>query len=246
MNEQQPTPTLLKWINRLAIVCFVLLPLSILGVRLSILNPGLGLLGTGLACLGALLLLILSGITFFIPRYQSHRKLITKTLILVMFPTLVTTSFLIDRTGRDVKVPPIHNISTDLENPPQFVKAQELRGSSSNPLDQNKRTIKLQKKGYPHLKPLVTTMAPMLAFQRAINIADQLGWEVYHQDPETGMIEAVDTTAIFGFKDDIAIRVDHRNGSTVIDLHSVSRFGGGDIGANAARIDAFIEAFQAN
>ncbi|MEQ8804009.1 MAG: DUF1499 domain-containing protein, partial [Haliea sp.] len=62
--------------------------------------------------------------------------------------------------------------------------------------------------------------------------------------PESGYIEAVDSTAIMAFKDDIAIRVRAAAEGSVIDLRSVSRVGVGDIGANARRIRAFITAFS--
>ena len=59
-----------------------------------------------------------------------------------------------------------------------------------------------------------------------------------------GIIEAVDTTAIMAFKDDIVIRVRTGAQGTMVDLRSVSRVGQGDIGANAQRIRDFTAAFQ--
>ena len=82
------------------------------------------------------------------------------------------------------------------------------------------------------------------AFNRALQTAADLGWEVYHQDREAGVIEAVATTRIMGFKDDVVIRVRGSHDGAQVDLRSVSRVGEGDIGANAKRIRAFLEAFQ--
>ena len=59
-----------------------------------------------------------------------------------------------------------------------------------------------------------------------------------------GLIEAVDTTAIMAFKDDIVIRLRSDGEGTVIDLRSVSRVGVGDIGANAKRIKGFMQLFE--
>ena len=75
-------------------------------------------------------------------------------------------------------------------------------------------------------------------------MAAGLGWDIYGNNPEIGLIEAVDTTLLYGFKDDIAIRIESRLGTTYVDLRSVSRVGVGDLGANAARIEAFIKAFN--
>ena len=58
------------------------------------------------------------------------------------------------------------------------------------------------------------------------------------------MIEAVETTRIMGFKDDIVIRVRGNANGALLDLRSVSRVGEGDIGANAKRIRAFYQAFE--
>ena len=55
-------------------------------------------------------------------------------------------------------------------------------------------------------------------------------------------IEATDTTPWFGFKDDLVVRIRPGEVSSV-DVRSVSRVGQSDVGANAARIMKFIEAF---
>jgi len=47
-----------------------------------------------------------------------------------------------------------------------------------------------------------------------------------------------------GFKDDVVIRVRTNAEGSLVDLRSVSRVGRSDLGANAARIRAFAEAFQ--
>ncbi|TMA41924.1 MAG: DUF1499 domain-containing protein, partial [Deltaproteobacteria bacterium] len=65
-------------------------------------------------------------------------------------------------------------------------------------------------------------------------------------DGASGTIEAVATTRVFGFQDDIAIRV-RADGSAAsrVDVRSKSRDGKGDLGANAARIRAYVMALEA-
>ena len=46
---------------------------------------------------------------------------------------------------------------------------------------------------------------------------------------------ATDTTLLYGFTDDIVIRVRPEGGGSVVDLRSVSRVGQSDLGTNAAR-----------
>ena len=84
---------------------------------------------------------------------------------------------------------------------------------------------------------------PVAAFDRALVVVRELEWEIYNEDRDAGIIEAVDTTSFMAFKDDVVIRIRPLQGGSLLDLRSVSRVGKGDIGANAKRINAFIAAF---
>ena len=70
-----------------------------------------------------------------------------------------------------------------------------------------------------------------------------LGWDIVHRDPEGLTIDARETSFLFKFVDDIAIRVQAEGSGAVIDLRSKSRVGRSDLGANAARIVEFTQAF---
>ena len=84
-------------------------------------------------------------------------------------------------------------------------------------------------------------------FAAAEATAAEMGWEIVDVVPTQGHIEATDTTALFGFKDDIAIRVNPNPSGqgTVLDIRSASRVGQSDLGANATRIEKFLKAIQA-
>jgi hypothetical protein len=75
-------------------------------------------------------------------------------------------------------------------------------------------------------------------------VAQELGWEIVAVDPAAGRVEATATTLWFGFKDDIVVRVRRADGGAQVDVRSVSRLGGGDLGANAARVRAFLERLE--
>jgi uncharacterized protein (DUF1499 family) len=122
--------------------------------------------------------------------------------------------------------------------------APQRRGYGANPLEIDADVIALQQAAYPDLQTLTSSLSIDEAFSRALQVATDLGWDIYHQDLNAGYIEAVDTTAIMAFEDDIVIRVRSNAEGTLLDLRSVSRVGEGDIGANAKRIRAFAEAFQ--
>jgi uncharacterized protein (DUF1499 family) len=142
-------------------------------------------------------------------------------------------------------VPPIHDISTDLQQPPEFSAIVELRGADSNPLDRADPALPDQQRAaYPDVRPAIIAAAPDAAFERALEVADTLGWEIVSTDPTAGLIEATDTTLWFGFKDDVAIRIRAEGEGSRIDLRSVSRVGRSDVGANARRIRAFLELIE--
>ncbi len=148
--------------------------------------------------------------------------------------------------------PPIHDITTDLDNPPAFVDVLPLRGPGTNPVEYGtsanmtpERQAQLQREAYPDIQPLITSDAPDQAFRRALATVESLGWELVAQVPEEGRIEATDTTFWFRFKDDVVIRIQAVDGGSRVDARSTSRVGVSDVGKNAARLREFFDAFQA-
>jgi uncharacterized protein (DUF1499 family) len=51
---------------------------------------------------------------------------------------------------------------------------------------------------------------------------------------------------LFGFKDDVVIRVRPLDAGSVIDVRSLSRIGGSDFGTNARRVRAYLRRLQEN
>jgi uncharacterized protein (DUF1499 family) len=145
------------------------------------------------------------------------------------------------------RVPPIHDITTDLESPPPFEAILPLRAEASNPAVYGGDSIAAQQReGYPELGPLVLETSSAEVFHLALETARDMGWEMVDSDPNEGRIEATDTTFWFGFKDDIVVRVaEAAEGGTRVDVRSVSRVGRSDVGTNAARIDEFLERLAA-
>lgn len=142
-------------------------------------------------------------------------------------------------------LPPIHDITTDMENPPRFVAIIPLRAGSPNPVEYQGESIsQQQRKAYPDIQPVTIAEPPEAAFKRALNAARDAGWQIVAATPDQRRIEATDTTTWFGFKDDIVVRVTPADGSSRIDVRSVSRLGQGDLGKNAARIRAYLQRLQ--
>jgi uncharacterized protein (DUF1499 family) len=72
-----------------------------------------------------------------------------------------------------------------------------------------------------------------------------MGWEIVAVAPGDLRIEATDTTMLFGFKDDIVIRVAAASSGSRVDVRSLSRVGKSDFGVNANRIRKFLRQLAA-
>ena len=146
---------------------------------------------------------------------------------------------------RAQQVPPIHDITTDTENPPAFVAILPLRANAANSAEYKGTEVAAQqKKAYPDLQPLTVNAPPDVAFQRALRAARDAGWDIVESRPDQGRIEATDTTLWFGFKDDVVVRVTSQDGASRIDVRSVSRVGKSDVGTNATRIRNYLSKVQ--
>ena len=238
MNQSQQRPALITWIGYLAITLLIALPLAVLIVRSGAWQQGLLLYA--ICCLGATALLALCVLLLMLPRYSAWRGAILRRAALALPGTLLLSTLLAGSGDH----PRIHDITTDTADPPVFTAAVQRRGTRANSLEIRQDTLEQQREAYPDLNTLLTDAPIDDAFDRALQVATALGWEVYHQDRNAGVIEAVDTTAVMRFQDDIVIRVRSNAGGTLVDLRSVSRVGVGDLGANAARIRAFLKAFS--
>lgn len=139
-------------------------------------------------------------------------------------------------------VPPIHDITTDLENPPPFVDTVPLREDAPNPPEYpGQETANQQREAYPNIKPLMLDAPLDEVYQSAQAIVRDLNWQLVSatKGEEQARVEASDTTFWFGFKDDIVIRLQRTEEGTRVDLRSKSRVGKSDLGKNAARIRRF-------
>jgi uncharacterized protein (DUF1499 family) len=140
-------------------------------------------------------------------------------------------------------VPPIHDITTDTVTPPTFVEVAALRRSLNvpNSLEYAEEVAAQQRHSYPDLAPAFLAVPPADAYRRALDTVRSLGWAVVSEDEDAGRIEATDTTYWFGFKDDVVIRVAALpDGTSRVDVRSVSRVGRSDVGTNARRIRRYL------
>lgn len=137
---------------------------------------------------------------------------------------------------------PIHDITTDTDDPPRFVEVAKLRGETDNPVEYGGAEVAaIQKQAYPDIETLVLLDPRAFVFDTALEVAEDMGWDVVAADLATGHIEAVATTPFVGFKDDVVIRIRANGPQTLVDVRSKSRIGRGDMGVNAKRVKAYTD-----
>ena len=230
-------------------VCVGLTSLAIAMILVS--GPGTrwGIFGyrTGLILFAGGLLVAIASFTIavvalIVPRLRSVGS---KGLSLIVAANLAVMAGPAVLASRARGVPVIHDVTTDPDHPPAFVAVIPLRRAAGavNPPEYPGVTVaEQQRRAYPDLAPLDLALAPAEAFAVAANAGRGLGWEIVAENPGEGRIEATATTAWFGFKDDIVIRLAPSGLGTRIDVRSKSRVGRSDGGANAARIRAYLAA----
>jgi uncharacterized protein (DUF1499 family) len=146
---------------------------------------------------------------------------------------------------RALRSPPINDITTDPDSPPNFVAllAERTAAHALSPVDYTATTAALQKTYYPDIAPVELKLTRQEAVERVLALIATQGWRVVASVPEEGRIEAVATTFWIGFSDDVVFRLTvEAPDKTRVDMRSKSRVGRGDVGTNAARVRAFMAA----
>jgi uncharacterized protein (DUF1499 family) len=143
--------------------------------------------------------------------------------------------------------PPIHDITTDPENPPAFAAILAARtAEGGNPVAyEGAKIADQQRQAYPDIAPLNLPLRPDVAFNRALDAAQKMGWTIVAANDAAGRIEASDRSRWFGFTDDIVIRIGATDSGSRVDVRSSSRLGRSDFGVNAARIRTYLAALRA-
>ncbi|WP_299072196.1 DUF1499 domain-containing protein [uncultured Paraglaciecola sp.] len=144
-------------------------------------------------------------------------------------------------------VPPIHDITTDLVDPPKFVAILALRADAPNPAEyQGEEIARQQREAYPDIQTQQFQQTTEQVFDAALASVNNMGFEVVNSDKTLGLIEAYDTTTWFGFIDDVVIRIQNQGQKTILDARSKSRVGMSDIGKNAERLRDLIAGVKNN
>ena len=245
MSALQKIPAIkLQWI---ALVLLAIYPIAIAAARLDVWHFRNSFLLFVVAAIAGFIVLVLS-----VLKMSHGDRQDSKALVISVVATLIPLIFLGSNIVKAKDFPFIHDISTDVNNPPMLTAAKTDRVEGDHSVDyEGPELAALQKAGYPDLTSLVLSDTPQQVFERSLSIVQGNGWNVLasndQQPPLT--IEAVDTSLLFGFKDDIVIRIQSIQTSegkpaTVVDVRSMSRQGKSDLGVNAKRIKQLLAQIQ--
>jgi len=228
-----------------AVVGVILAALSGLGARAGILSP-FASMG---AYTGGSLLLLIALVTSALGLFRSGGTGGTASgpaTWLALLAGLVITANNGLVMGQAGGAPPIHDITTDTDNPPAFVAVIPLRQiDAQNPPEYSgPETAAAQKKAFPDLQPLLVNQPANVVFAAAKDVVLAKGWTLVDASEVDGRIEATAETGWVHFKDDVVIRIQPGRDQTRVDVRSKSRVGRGDMGANARRVRDFLSALQ--
>lgn len=149
-------------------------------------------------------------------------------------------------------VPAIHDVSTDLADPPAF-QTLALRADNLDNIpgadDKDMRSLTplqrwavVHQKAYGDIRSVRSNEPVSMVIAKAERLAKARGWDIAISLPEEGRFEATETSAFFQFKDDVVLRVrpSETGEGSIVDMRSVSRVGISDLGMNAKRVRAFL------
>jgi uncharacterized protein (DUF1499 family) len=152
-------------------------------------------------------------------------------------------------------VPAIHDVTTNLDDVPQFTRLTVRADNLEKIPDEGRpeltampaleRWKAVHRRHYEDLKTVRIAGPPQEAVRRVASLARERGWDIVHVSDADGIVEATDTSRFFRFKDDVVVRVRPApDGGSLVDMRSISRVGVSDVGVNAKRVREFLADLQ--
>jgi uncharacterized protein (DUF1499 family) len=225
------------------LLAITLIAVGIIGAHFYIVPPitGFGLFAFGflLSIIGSVVGLLAIFLTRTPARRAGRNRALAGTIIClaIAIPLIVTIV-------RSSKYPAINDITTDFDNPPEFVFAQKLQPDPNRDMKYDKGTYAdRQQAGYGPIGPIKERLEPSAEFERVREVAQKVPtWKITYTDTTKNTLEAVSTSRLFHFQDDVVIQIRPTpDGESLVEMRSKSRDGKGDFGVNARRIRRFFD-----
>jgi fatty-acyl-CoA synthase len=216
---------------------------------------GFGTLSVGWASATAFMGVFAGLLAFYVAAFAGFRRLWPLVAVSLLLPLAVIWGFgaLKAKAARY----PGHDMATSWIPPLDFSpKVMAMRGPEANPVHPDPRSVWRNKavENWTDRRAEVINAgicpgakATRLGAEQAevhakVKAAMQEeGLEIVTDDVAGGRIEGVATSYWYEFKDDVVARISRDGGAWLVDLRSVSRVGGSDLGANCERVTAIAE-----
>ncbi len=228
----------------LAVVCAAAALLSGIGYRMDLWHFRTGFMIIRWAFFGALAAVLLSIIGLMLAGGKPRQVLVTGLLGLVVGAVTAYIPWSLKQTVD--ALPYIHDITTDVNNPPKFVAAIALRKQGDHTVEYDGPEVaEQQRKAYPDIMTLIIPLEKHKVFAAAEAALRGMKLNVVDVNAAEGRIEATQTSMLYGFTDDVVVRVVADGAGSKVDVRSKSRVGRSDLGQNAKRIRTFLRELQA-
>lgn len=236
-------PRLGRWTVSLTVLAVVIAGAGLTLARYDLIAKLQGFMALGAGGLMALIAVLLGLAALIAGRktvWPGKRRVIAALAVSALF-----AGFLVSRPMTAGEAPAIHDITTDLANPPQF-QVLPLRADNLAGVGTVENWRKVHAAAYGRLGPITLAGTVPEVTAKALRLAQDAGWKVARSDVAGGQIEATASVSYIRFQDDVVIRITPVEGGqqSRVDMRSVSRVGVGDLGVNARRIRDFLEALS--
>ncbi len=223
---------------------------AIIAVRMGMASFAVGLEAMTAAVALAAIALILSAI-WMVSALRHNRGDAKRAGMIAFFGALLLLYVPLRTVYQGLMAPPIHDATTDPEDPPLFVAlAKRPSGENATAFDPSRmihyrgeyNTVSYMLHTYytELTKPLALIMPPAKMFWRCFNAAKRMGWHIVDYNEKEGRIEATATSFWFGQVSDIVIRV--RPAGTLgarFDMRARNQKGDRDFGRNLELMKAY-------
>lgn len=241
---RESSSRLAGWSAYLAALSIPVLVIAAIGHRYGLMSAqstyGVMALGFGLAALA-----VIAAIAAFAGIWRDGRKggaLAARGLAVGLLVLAIPAV----GAWKVVTYPRLNDISTDLANPPPLTAATIQRGPGDEPVAPPEADeAALQREVYPDIVSRHYPVSTARVYQESKAIVDGRGWLILQAREPTdtdagGGIEAVATTMLFAFREDVAIRIVPDGDGSLVDMRSAARNSVHDLGSDADRIRRFL------
>ena len=246
-----------RWGGRLTVIGAVLCFGAVAAALLAAVGSGRGIwhFRTGFMVLqyavyAAFLGIILAIVAAIFVRRVRPRLVLLNLAAIVVAGAFVFYLFNLRQTARSL--PAIHDVATNVDDYPRFYRLTVREDNLANVPDMGRREWAalpprerwkaIHREYYGDIAPIRVPWTVEETITRARRLAEERDWEIVTFDPANGILEAVDTSFFFRFKDNIVVRARpmSEGGGAIVDMRSISRVGVSDVGVNAHRVRDFL------